>query len=82
MLNLKELEESLDKALASETYESVTDWFKERDKEKAKTFIGVQGYLSSMGLIRDKNSKSQSSIISSIDLEIPTSTNTSLPLAA
>lgn len=55
MLNLKELEESLDNALAAETYESVMAWFQDRDKEKIKTYIGVQGYLQNLANIHDKS---------------------------
>lgn len=35
MLNLKELEASLDKSLSNETHESVMAFFQERDSEKA-----------------------------------------------
>ena len=37
MLNLKELEESLDSALNSETYESLMAWYQEMDNKKAET---------------------------------------------
>ncbi len=37
MLNLKELEESLDKALNSETYESLMAWYQEIDNRDAET---------------------------------------------
>jgi|GEM_PF-3946044 len=37
MINIKELRESLDIALNSETYESLMSWFQERDKEKIDT---------------------------------------------
>lgn len=36
MLNLKELEESLDKALASETPESIAAWVNEKVTEREK----------------------------------------------
>ncbi|WP_029283842.1 hypothetical protein [Pedobacter sp. R20-19] len=52
MLNLQQLEDSLDKALDAETYESLNEWFQERDKQKIKDFIGVQGYLSNLQSIQ------------------------------
>lgn len=78
MLNLKELEESLDKALASETYESVTAWFKERDREKIKTYIGLQGYLTNWVGIHDNTSISVTQKYVQNDLEIKSSNDLSL----
>ncbi|MEE1944830.1 hypothetical protein VRU48_06920 [Pedobacter sp. KR3-3] len=71
MLNLKELEKSLDQALERETTESVLAWFKEREKKKVADYIGVQGYLRNMEAIRDTNSVSNSPSNSQTDLNIP-----------
>lgn len=82
MLDLKELEKSLDLALASETYESVLAWFQERDKDRAKSYIGVEGYLNTLSSIHDKNTQSEVQKETLGALEIIVSKNDTLPLAA
>lgn len=71
MLNLKELEESLDQALERETTESVLAWFKEREKKKVAEYIGVQGYLCNMEAIRDTSSVSNEPSNAQPDLSVP-----------
>jgi len=80
MLDLKELEASLDKALANETLESVMAWLKERDRERIIDYIGVQGYLHNLIAIQDKNTISE--IAANNIQEVAFSETAGLPLAA
>jgi beta-galactosidase/beta-glucuronidase len=78
MLNIKELEESLDRALENETTESVLAWFKERDKQKVRQYIGNKGYLTNLIALHDKNSTSNTPTNSQKDAVIPASNNFAL----
>jgi hypothetical protein len=82
MINLKELEETLDKALANETYESVMAWFAERDKEKIQSYIGVNGYLSNLQMIHDNQTKSKAQNFLETGIEVSYSKSDIFPLAA
>lgn len=75
MLNLKELEESLDRALELETTESVLAWFHKRNQDKVKDYIGAKGYLSNLLSVRDRNSISEVPSNKQPDLNIPSVTD-------